>query len=63
MAKIKRSENYSKATINITDDTIVETTKDDCKVYSLQDFLKRWDKVENINISISTDDELPEMED
>lgn len=62
MAKISRSEKFSKATINSEDMTITEYVKDDTKVYKIDDLLSRWNGIENINISIAVDNEIPSEE-
>lgn len=62
MAKASRAEKYSKATIDREGGTITEYLKDETKVYNIDDILTRWNGVENISISISTDDELPSVE-
>lgn len=61
MAKSCKSEKYTKAIINLEDKTITEITKDNCIIYSLEELLKRWDGIENINISFSTDEEIPSI--
>lgn len=62
MAKAYKSEKYTKAMINLEDKTITEVTKDDCIIYSLEELLKRWDGIENISISLSTDEEIPSID-
>lgn len=62
MAKVSRKESFTKAKIDSEDGTITEYLKDDTKVYKIYDLLNRWNGVENVNISISTDDEIPSEE-
>ena len=62
MAKSCRSEKFSKCTIDREDGTITEYLKDTTNVYKIDDLLTRWNGIENVSISISTDDEIPSVE-
>lgn len=62
MAKIGHTEKYTKAVINEDDRTITEILKDTTNVYSIDELLARWNNIENVSISISTDDEIPSKE-
>ena len=53
---------FKNAVIDVTEGTITEFTKDDTKVYSLKKFLKDWDGIEGISITVKQDDEIPEDE-
>lgn len=62
MAKFTKSTAFKNAVIDVTEGTITEFTKDDTKVYSLKKFLKDWDGIEGISITVKQDDEIPEDE-
>lgn len=60
MAKSTKSNSFSKAVINVDDDTITEYLKDDdVRTYSLSGLLKDWNGVEGISITIKKDTEIP----
>lgn len=62
MAKISKSVSFKNAVINVDEDTIIELTKDDEKLYRLSDILRSWDGVENISFSIKQDNEMPTLD-
>lgn len=62
MAKISKSVSFKNAVINVDEDTIIELTKDDEKIYRLSDILRSWDGVENISFSIKQDNEMPTLD-
>ena len=62
MAKISKSVSFKNAVINVDEDTIIELTKDDEKIYRLSDILHSWDGVENISFSIKQDNEMPTLD-
>lgn len=63
MAKRKMSVSFKNATIDISNMTITEITKDDMKVYSLKDILSQFADIDSVSLSISTDEEISEVED
>lgn len=63
MAKRKFSVNFKNAVIDIGNMTITEVNKDDVKVYSLRDTLAQFSDVDGVTLSISTDEELSEVDD
>lgn len=63
MAKRKMSVSFKNATIDISNMTITEITKDDMKVYSLKDILSQFSDIDSVSLSISTDEEISEVED
>lgn len=63
MAKRKFSVNFKNAVIDIGNMTITEVNKDDVKVYSLKDTLAQFSDVDGVTLSISTDEELSEVDD
>lgn len=63
MAKRKFSVNFKNAVIDIGNMTITEVNKDDIKVYSLRDTLAQFSDVDGVTLSISTDEELSEVDD
>lgn len=58
MAKISKQINFRNCTINFDDQTIVEITKDETKVYKLDSILKDWDGIEGISFTLKQEDEL-----
>jgi len=59
MAKQSMTTTFTKATIDVENDTIIENPKkDEVNFYKLSDFLKKWDKVEGINITFKKDEEI-----
>jgi hypothetical protein len=63
MAKKISSESYKKATIDKVAGTITEyLPKDVTNVYSLEEFINRWDGVDGVNISISKDSDITPVE-
>lgn len=63
MAKRKMSVSFKNATIDVCNMTITEITKDDMKVYSLKDILSQFSEIDSVSLSISTDEEISEVED
>lgn len=63
MAKRKFSVNFKNAVIDIGNMTITEVNKDDVKMYSLRDTLAQFSDVDGVTLSISTDEELSEVDD
>lgn len=59
MATAVRSESYTNAVIDAEDMTITEYTPDSMHIYSLYDFLKRWDGIPDIVLTISRSVPLP----
>lgn len=59
MATAVRSESFINAVIDAKDMTITEYTPDSMHVYSLHEFLKRWDGIPDIVLSISCSVPLP----
>lgn len=62
MAKSARSEKFTKATIDKEDGTITEFLKDITNVYKISDLISRWNGIDNISITFSTDEEIPSDE-
>lgn len=62
MAKVDKSISFKNATIDISDDSIIECLKDETKTYKLSDVLKQWDKVDGISIVFKESDDLPEQD-
>jgi hypothetical protein len=63
MAKSLNRTTFSNAFINLSDMTIVETTKDDTFVYNLRKILEQWDGVDGISLKIDkTADITPDVE-
>jgi hypothetical protein len=63
MAKRNSSESYKKAVIDTDARTITEyLPKEVVNVYSLDEFLSRWNGVKGVSISIGTDDEIKPVE-
>lgn len=65
MAKLTKKISFANATIHFSDGTIEEVPKkkdDSSKFYNLKDIIKDWDEITGVNFSISTDDDIPEME-
>jgi len=60
MAKRTKSISYKNATLCIKDSTITEIGKDETRVYSLDAFLREWDGIEGISISVRLDVEADE---
>lgn len=58
MAINKMSENIKNAMIDLEGRKIVETVKDETKVYDLDKFLQRWNGVEGVTISITKNTEI-----
>lgn len=59
MAKASKSIAFKNATIDKTEGTITEFTKDDTKVYSLEKLIEDWDGIEGISIVMKKDDDVP----
>jgi len=59
MAKASKSITFKNATIDKTEGTITEFTKDDTKVYSLDKVIEDWDGIEGISLTIKQDDDVP----
>ena len=62
MAKASKSIAFKNATISKEDMTIIEYTKDDTNVYSIENLLSDWDGVEGISLTIRKDDDVPSEE-
>lgn len=52
MAKTSRSITFKNATIDTKDGTITEYTKDDTKVYLIENLLEDWNGIDGVSISI-----------
>ena len=59
MAKASKSIAFKNATINKSEMTITEITKDDMKVYSLDKLIEDWDGIEGISIVMKKDADVP----
>ena len=59
MAKASKSIAFKNATIDKSEMTITEITKDDTKVYSLDKLIEDWDGIEGISIVMKKDDDVP----
>ncbi len=59
MAARECREMYSHATIDCSDMTLTEYDTDGARTYDIQEILKRWDGVPNINIEIRQNELLP----
>lgn len=59
MAKASKSITFKNATIDKTEGTITEFTKDDTKVYSLDKVIEDWNGIEGISLTIKQDDDVP----
>ena len=59
MAKASKSIAFKNATIDKSEMTITEITKDDTKVYSLDKLIEDWDDIEGISIVIKKDADVP----
>lgn len=59
MAKASKSIAFKNATIDKSEMTITEITKDDTKVYSIEKLLEEWDQIEGISLTIKQDDDVP----
>lgn len=61
MAKQSKSVSFKNATINFDEMTILECTKDDEKIFSLEKVLKDWEGIDGISLTIKYDDEIDEI--
>lgn len=61
MAKQSKSVSFKNATINFDNMTILELTKDDEKIFSLEKVLKDWEGIDGISLTIKYDDEIDEI--
>lgn len=59
MAKASKSIAFKNATIDKSEMTITEITKDDTKVYSLDKLIEDWDGIEGISIVMKKDADVP----
>lgn len=59
MAKASKSIAFKNAVIDKAEGTITEFTKDDTKVYYIENLLEDWDQVEGISLTIKQDDDVP----
>ncbi|MCM1224338.1 MAG: YonK family protein [Lachnospiraceae bacterium] len=59
MATAVKSESFTNAVINAEDMTITEFSPDSMRTYSLIEFLRRWDGVPDVVLSISRSVPLP----
>ena len=59
MAKASKSIAFKNATIDKSEMTITEITRDDTKVYSLDKLIEDWDGIEGISIVIKKDGDVP----
>lgn len=59
MAKASKSITFKNATIDKSEMTITEITKDDTKVYSLDKLIEDWDGIEGISIVMKKDADVP----
>ena len=59
MAKASKSIAFKNAVIDKDEMTITEFTKDDTKVYSLNQVIEDWDGIEGISLTIKQDNDVP----
>ena len=59
MAKASKSIAFKNATIDKSEMTITEITKDDTKVYSLDKLIEDWDGIDGISIVMKKDADVP----
>ena len=59
MAKASKSIAFKNATIDKSEMTITEITKDDTKVYSLDKLIEDWDGIEGVSIVMKKDADVP----
>lgn len=59
MAKSTKSVSFSNAIIDIDEDTITETKKDECTTWNLSDVLKQFNGLPGVSLMIRYDDALP----
>ena len=59
MARASKSIAFKNATIDKSEMTITEITKDDTKVYSLDKLIEDWDGIEGISIVMKKDADVP----
>lgn len=57
---LTKSMKFKNATISREDMTITELSRDEERVYSLENVLREWDGIENISINISLNSEISE---
>lgn len=57
MAKQSRSLSFRNATIDFSDGTITEYTKESTNVFSLEKVLREWSNIDGLSISIKYDEE------
>lgn len=62
MAFIEKCEQYKNATIDLSDNTLTEYGRDDVRVYSIEEILKRWDGVPDIVLTIERRVDIPPTE-
>lgn len=60
--KLSKSVRLKNATINLDNGTVTEVSKDDVKVYRLENILKEWNNVDGVSITITKDDDVPSEE-
>lgn len=63
MAKKTKSLSFKNATINKSDMTIVEYTKDDSFVYRIKDIIDEWDSVDGLSITIKSENTVEALDD
>ena len=63
MATVKKSVSFKNAEIDFEKGQITETTKDEMRVYDLNEILKEWHGVQNISFTIQQSEDLPAIED
>ena len=62
MAFTEKCEQYKNAVLDLSDNTLTEFERDDVRVYSIEEILKRWDGIRGIVLTIERRVDLPPME-
>ena len=62
MAKSTKSVKFQHAIIDCEADTITEIFKNETNTYTLSELLQEWSGVEELNISISQNVDIPSIE-
>lgn len=60
MAILERREEYSHATIDISDMTVTEYLHNGTRTYSIKEILDRWNGIPDIEINIRKKVDMPE---
>lgn len=59
MAKVSRSISFKNCEIDVANDMIIETVKDDVRTYVLSKKLAEWAGLTGLSFTIKLDDEIP----